>query len=412
MNALIRENIKIALSSIKNHKLRTILTMLIIAFGIMALVGILTAIESLKGSISENFQLMGSNTFSITNRQNFVVGPGGHRSKRFTHISYDEAIDFSERFSFPAITSINAWASGAATLKYRGEKTNPNISVMGIDNNYLKTSGMELSKGRDFTPHEMNYGSNAIIIGSEIASRLFSSKEDPIGKIISLRANKYRVVGVLKSKGASMGFGGDRNAFITISHLRQKYYWPGQNFTINVMVQNPTLMEAAVDEAAGLFRIIRKLNPVDEENFSITKSDNISQMMLENMKYVTLAAIIIALITLLGASVGLMNIMLVAVSERTREIGVRKALGATNKTIQNQFLVESVVITEMGGFLGIILGISLGNIVSSFTGGSFSVPWFWVIISLIVSLTVGLVSGLYPAIKAARLNPIESLRFE
>jgi len=154
------------------------------------------------------------------------------------------------------------------------------------------------------------------------------------------------------------------------------------NFTINVMVQNQTLMDAAVDEAGGLFRIIRKLKPGEEDNFSITKSDNISQMMLENMKYVTLAAIIIALITLLGASVGLMNIMLVAVSERTREIGVRKALGANNSTIKNQFLVESVVITELGGLLGIILGITLGNIVSSFTGGSFTVPWFWVYLIL------------------------------
>ena len=409
---MLRENIRIALTSIKSHKLRTVLTMLIIAFGIMALVGILTAIDSLKGSISENFQLMGSNTFSITNRQSFAMGPGGHRSKRFTNISYRDAKNFIERFEFPAVISYNAWAFGAAVLKHDGEETNPNIGVLGIDNNYLRTSGMELEKGRDFTEHEMIYGSHSMIIGAEIAKRLFPNNEDPLGKVISLRASKYKVVGVLKSKGASMGFGGDRNAFITVSHLRQKYYWPNMNFTINVMVQNQTLMDAAVDEAGGLFRIIRKLKPGEEDNFSITKSDNISQMMLENMKYVTLAAIIIALITLLGASVGLMNIMLVAVSERTREIGVRKALGANNSTIKNQFLVESVVITELGGLLGIILGITLGNIVSSFTGGSFTVPWFWVFISLIVSLSVGLISGLYPAIKAAKLNPIESLRFE
>lgn len=411
MNPMVRENIKIAVTSIKSHKLRAILTMLIIAFGIMALVGILTAIESIKGSISANFQMMGSNTFTITNRQSFVIGAGGHNAKHYSNISYDEAKDFSERFSFPAITSLNAWAYGAATLKYRTEKTNPNIGILGIDNNYLKTSGMELQKGRDFTPHEMIFGSNAMIIGSEVASKLFKN-EDPIGKIISLNANKYRVVGVLKSKGSSMGFGGDRNCFISLTHLRQKYYRPNMNFTINVMVSGQELLDAAVDEGTGMFRVIRKLKPQEDDNFSITKSDTISQMLIENLKYVTLAAIIIALITLLGASVGLMNIMLVAVSERTREIGVRKALGATNTTIKNQFLVESVFITELGGFLGIILGISLGNLVSSFTGGSFAIPWFWIFVSLVVSLVVGLVSGIYPAIKAARLSPIESLRFE
>jgi putative ABC transport system permease protein len=306
---------------------------------------------------------------------------------------------------------MNAWAFGAATLKYREEKTNPNIAVLGVDNNYLKTSGMEIEKGRDFTTHEMTFGSNSIIIGSEVATNLFKN-EDPIGKIISLNANKYRVVGVLKSKGSSMGFGGDRNCLISLSHLRQKYYRPEMNFTINVMVSGQELLEAAVDEAMGMFRVIRKLKPIEEDNFSVTKSDSISQMLIENLKYVTLAAIIIALITLLGASVGLMNIMLVAVSERTNEIGVRKALGATNKTIQNQFLVESVVITELGGLLGIILGISLGNLVSHFTGGAFAIPWLWILISLFVSLAVGLLSGLYPAIKASRLSPIESLRFE
>ena len=407
---MMKENIRIAIESIKSHKLRAILTMLIVAFGIMALVGILTAIDSLKGSISENFQMMGSNTFSITNRQAIVLG-GGHRAKRYMSISYKEANDFKDRFNFPGICSINAWAKGAATLKYRAKKTNPNIGVLGIDRNYLKTSGLEIEKGRNFTERETRYGNHSIIIGAEIATKLFG-KSNPLGKIITLNANKYKIVGVLKGKGASMGFGSDRNAFITLTHLRQKYYRPNINFTISFMVNRQELMDAAVDEGQGLFRVVRKLRLNEEDNFSITQSDTVSQLLIENLKYVTLAAIIIALITLLGASVGLMNIMLVAVSERTREIGVRKALGANNKTIKNQFLVESVVITELGGFIGIFLGITLGNIVSHFTGGSFSVPWFWVMISLLVSLSVGLVSGLYPAMKASKLSPIESLRFE
>lgn len=411
MNSLFLENIKIARESIQSHKLRTILTMLIIAFGIMALVGILTSIESIKGSISENFQMMGSNTFSISSRQAIVIGGGGHRSKRYLPISYNQALEFQDRFHFPGKCSITAWAKGAAVLKYKDKETNPNIGVRGIDNNYLITAGFELEKGRNFTPQEMMNGSHSIIIGSSIATKLFG-KADPVGKTIKLNALKYKVIGVLKSKGSSMGFGGDRNAFISLSHLRQKYYRPNIDFTVSFMVSRQELMAAGVDEASGLFRVIRKLNLADEDNFSITQSDSLSQIFLENMKYVTLAAIIIALITLLGASVGLMNIMLVSVSERTREIGVRKALGANNSTIKNQFLIESVFITELGGILGILLGLVLGNIVAHFTGGSFIIPWFWIFISLLVSLSVGLISGLYPAVKASKLSPIESLRFE
>jgi putative ABC transport system permease protein len=410
MNQLMKENIRIALASIKSHKLRAVLTMLIVAFGIMALVGILTAIDSLKGSISENFQMMGSNTFSIMNRQAIVLG-GRHRTKNYLPITYDVAQKFKKRFDFPGFCSLTAWAKGAATIKYRDKKTNPNIAVRGIDENYLKTSGMEIDKGRNFTAHEMQYGSRSMIIGAEVASKLFG-QTDPIGKIVTLNANKYKVVGVLKAKGSSMGFGGDRNCFITLSHLRQRYYRPNMNFTINFMVARQELMDAAVDEATGLFRVIRKLKADEENNFTIIKSDSISRLLIENLKYVTLAAIIIALITLLGASVGLMNIMLVAVSERTREIGVRKALGATNQTIKNQFLVESVVITELGGMLGIVLGIVLGNIVTIMAGGRFTVPWLWVFIAITVSLAVGLASGIYPAMKASKLSPIEALRFE
>ncbi len=411
LKPLVRENIKIAFTSIRSHKLRAILTILIISIGIMALIGILTAIESIKGSLLENFQMMGSNTFSITNRQSMVIGGGGHRSRDYKNISYKDAIDFRKRFAFPGVCSINATAIGAATVKYRDNKTNPNVRVTGVDENYLLTAGMELEEGRNFTANELSSGNNSIIIGSEIAKKLFNDST-PIDKVISINAAKYRVIGVLKSKGSSMGFSGDRECFINLTNLRQNFYHSNLNFSINYLVSRQELMDIAVDEATGIFRMIRKLKLNEEDNFSITKSDSIAQILLDNLKYVTLAAIIIALITLLGASVGLMNIMLVAVSERTREIGIRKALGATNKIIKNQFIIESVVITELGGVFGIFLGIIIGNMVSMFTGGSFVLPFFWIFISLIVSLVVGVISGIYPAIKASKLDPIESLRFE
>lgn len=411
MNKLLKEDIKEAFKSIQSHVLRAALTMLIVAIGIMSLVGILTALDSIKGSISENFMRMGSNTFSIKNTKAITISKNGHRRVNYTSINYNEAQEFKKRFEFPGIISLEAYATGTATLKNGSNKTNPNISVLGIDENYLITAGYELSDGRNFSNHEMRSGSNTVIIGSEINTTLFK-KENAIGKIITIGAARYKVIGVLKSKGSSMGFGGDRNAYISLSNLRQKYYYPNMSFTINFMADNQQLLNQAVDEAIGIFRMVRKLKIGEEDNFSISRSDNIAEQLIENLSFLSIIASIIAFITLLGASIGLMNIMLVSVSERTKEIGLRKALGANNKAIRNQFLVESVVITELGGLIGIILGISLGNLVSIFTEGPFVIPWLWISLAITVSLFVGLLSGLFPAIKASKLDPIESLRFE
>jgi putative ABC transport system permease protein len=409
--ALLKEDIKEAFKSIRSHVLRAALTMIIVAIGIMSLVGILTALDSIKGSISENFMRMGSNTFTIRNLKSVNISSNGHRRVNYSPITYAQAVDFKKRFEFPGLSSLNAYATGIATLKYESEKTNPNISVLGIDNNYMLTAGYEIEEGRNFTERETTGGSSSVIIGSEIATKLFKSKS-AIGKIISIGAAKYKVVGVLKSKGSSIGFGGDRNAFITLSELRQRYYRPSMSFTINFMAPNQQLLNQAVDEAIGVFRIVRKLKIADENNFSISRSDNIAEQLIDNLGFLSIVAAIIAFITLLGASIGLMNIMLVSVSERKREIGLRKALGANNKAIRNQFLVESIIITELGGFIGIILGISLGNLVSMITDGPFIIPWFWLTFALSVSLFVGLISGLFPAIKASKLDPIEALRAE
>jgi putative ABC transport system permease protein len=411
VNQILKENIKQALKSIRSHLLRAILTMFIVSLGIVALIGTLTAIESLKGSLSGKFMSMGSNTFSIRNKGGVKVSNHRRRSIYRSPISYKEALEFKRRFKLPGITSLNTRARSLTTLKYQNNKTNPNISLIGIDENYLETSGNDIHLGRNFSEREIQSASHSIILGSEISKKLFPS-EDPIDKIISVGAAKYKVIGVLKEKGASVGFGGDRNCYISLSQLRQKYYTPNMSFTINFMAPDPQTLDLAIDEATGIFRIIRKLKTSDENNFYISRSDNLVQQLEENLETLNFGAYIIAFITLLGASVGLMNIMLVSVSERTREIGLRMAVGATPTMIRNQFLIEAIVITEMGCLLGIIMGIALGNLVSSFVGGVFIMPWFWITISFMVSTIVGLVSGLYPAVKASKTDPIESLRFE
>jgi putative ABC transport system permease protein len=413
MAFLLKENIKIALGSVKSQALRATLTALIIAIGIMALVGILTAIDAIKSSINTNFTSMGANTFTIRNRETSVrIGKKGKKPKRFRSITYEEAKRFKEEFNFPATVSISTIASFTAKLTYESKKSNPNIQVFGSDENYVSSSGYEIDKGRNFSNYEIYSGSPVVIIGQEIRSSLFKPGVNAVDKMIRIGSGKYKVIGVLKSKGTSMGFGGDKICVIPIQNARQYFSQPNATFTINVISENPQLMDVAIGEATGLFRKVRKVDLGDDENFEITKSDNLANILIDNIKKVTLGATLIGGITLLGAAIGLMNIMLVSVTERTREIGVRKALGATQKSIRNQFLIESIVICQLGGIFGILFGMGIGNLISFQLGVGFYVPWKWIIGGVILCVAVGLMSGFIPARRASKLDPIESLRFE
>ncbi|MFL5765627.1 MAG: ABC transporter permease [Bacteroidia bacterium] len=413
MASVLGENIKISLRAIRSQALRTALTVIIITFGIMSLVGTLTSIDALKSSINSNFTSMGANTFTIRNREMTVrIGRNGKKPRKFRSITYDEAIKFSRLYNFPAKPSVSTFASGASTIKFESKKTNPNIRVFGGDENYMGTSGYELDKGRNFSSQEAEHGNHVVILGKDVIDALFQKNEDPIDKVVSVGSGKYRIIGTLKSKGNSVGFGGDKVAILPLSNVRQYFSIPNMTFTINVMCSNSQLMDAAIGEATGTFRVIRKLGAGEEDNFEITKSDNLANLLIENMQKVTMGATFIGVITLMGAAIGLMNIMLVSVSERTREIGIRKSVGATKNIIRSQFLIEAVVICQIGGFCGTLLGMALGNLIAYQFGISFIVPWFWIMMSIILCLIVGTLSGIYPAIKASRLDPIEALRFE
>jgi putative ABC transport system permease protein len=411
--SFLKENIAIAGESIKNNKLRAVITMLIISIGIMALVGILSAIDAIKNGINNNFTSMGANTFTIRNADvNIRVGRRGKKAKAYQNITFKEATRFKKEFNYPALTSVSTLANMAARVKFENKKTNPNIQIFGSDENYILTAGYDLDKGRNFNLAEINTGGHLAIIGKDIETALFAENENCIDKFVKIGAGHYKIIGVLKAKGNSAGFGGDKIAIIPLTTARQYFGSNDMSFTINVLTKDATMVDIILNEAKGLFKKIRKISFGEKDDFEIIKSDSLASILIKDLAVVSLGATIIGLITLLGAAIGLMNIMLVSVTERTREIGIRKAMGATQQIIKNQFLIESVVICVSGGLIGILFGIIIGNVISFALSTGFFVPWFWIFAGVVICVVVGLLSGYIPAKRASQLDPIESLRFE
>lgn len=405
------ENIREGIRSINANLLRSVLTALIVAIGIASLVGILTAIDGIQSSITSSFSSLGANSFNVSVKRSRGRSRGKNE-KVYPPITYKQSVKFAEKFDSNAQVSLSTFVTSIAEVKRLSEKTNPNISVVGGNINYIYQEGLDIEEGRNFSEIEDKYGSNVAVIGTEVAKKLFKKDEKQLGEEISVWGTRYRIIGVLSEQGAMDGGSSDDRVIIPINSARAIAAGRELNIVIDVLVENNYSMDKAMGEARGLMSIIRHDRIGEPESFQVERSESLAETLGDITGYLRIGGVGIGIITLLGASIGLMNIMMVSVTERTREIGIRKALGATPTRIRQQFLIEAVVVTQMGGIAGVILGMALGNLVTYFMEGTFIIPWLWIFVSFLIGIVVGVGSGYYPAKKASKLDPIESLRFE
>ncbi|GAB5399953.1 MAG: ABC transporter permease [Aureisphaera sp.] len=412
MFGLFRENVRIALGSIRSQLLKTILTIFIISFGILALVGTLSGVDAMEAVFGKDFDTMGSNTFNIQRYEFSIQRGGGEREKINPVISYNDVRGFLDKYDYPfSQTSVSFRGTSTAEVKYENKKTDPEVQVYGVNEHYVTNTGSLVEMGRGLNYFDIENNSKVAVIGSDFLKNLFEF-ENPIGKTISIRGAKFKVIGVLESKGSSFGNNQDLKVIIPIQVARGIYTAPNINYTISVRVDENSMLPFAQEEAVKVFRNVRKLQPIEKDNFGIQRSEDLINIIAEVSDVLRVSAWIISIITILGSSIALMNIMLVTVSQRTREIGVRKAIGAKRSTISTQFFIESIVIGQFGCLLGVIFGVAAGYGIASLFDVAFVIPWTAMIWAVIMSFLVALISGLYPAQKAARLDPIASLRYE
>jgi putative ABC transport system permease protein len=422
----LQDSFSLAWRTVKSNKLRTGITVAIIAFGIMALIGIITAISAMNQSLKENFSFMGANAFSIRYKE-LNARMGGPRNDDITKVKkgqkekksnldkvirLEESTYFKEHYGFNrAQVSIYRRGNGNNELHYQNKKTNPQITMWGGDENYLAVNGYQIDAGRNLNNVDLQSGRNVCLIGSNVAAKLFpNSPEKSVDKVILVGGKPYRVIGLLKSKGSSAMMRQDDMILTSINNLRQ--YQNNASYNIGVMVNNVAELDPAIGESIEQMRKARRLIPSEADNFVVDKSDKFADMFIGFLAGISGAAGAIGMITLIGAAIGLMNIMLVAVNERTREVGLIKAIGGRKKDVRRQFLFESILISVLGAVFGIILGVLVGNIFSLVLHTGFVIPWMWVVIGIVICSVVGLAAGIYPAMKAASLNPINALRYE
>lgn len=406
----IKETTQQALDSLKANKLRSFLTLLALVIGVFSVIVSTTAVAVLDNYFKNTLSIMGSDVITIQKTPAVQMGELDKNIRNRKNIGFEEALTLDERMNIGE--GMSPYETFAATrIKFQEEETEPNVMVRGSNTHFLANNAYELEDGRNFTGDDIQYGRNFVIIGKDVQTDLFKN-EYPLGKTVRFDGRQYQVIGILEAKGQIFGQSFDNFVLIPFTTALNVYGGRDRNISVQVRAPEISFIEQTVEEVTGIMRVIRKVAPGEDNDFEVETNESLSGTFDAFTGALYMGGFAIGFITLLGAGIGVMNIMLVSVSERTREIGVRKAVGATRKAIVSQFLMEAIFICQIGGIIGMMLGIGVGNLMAVWIETEAVVPVWSVAGGFLGMLIVGLIFGVYPAFKAAKLDPIESLRYE
>lgn len=404
------ETFRLALASLTANKLRSSLTMLGITVGVFSVIGVMTCITALRGNIETGLNVLGANSFQISKFPAINFSDPWTRFRNRPDISFTQATRFKELMQGAAEVSLMLRRGGRRVV-YLDRRTNPNVRLIGGDENFITSRNFEIAAGRNLQPDDVEFGRAVVIIGNDIADKLFVN-EEPMGKLVRIDGQSYTVIGVMAPKGTSFGDNQDINAITTITQYLEIYGRSWRSMSINVQAENQESLAATQDTATGVMRLVRGLAPEHPNDFEIFSNESLIEAFNKVAGIVAVGAFVISAIALLASGVGVMNIMLVSVTERTKEIGIRKSIGARKRHILMQFLIEAVVLSLVGGLAGVLVGVVGGNVGARMLNASAVFPWAWATAGLLVCSGIGIGFGFYPAWKAASLDPIEALRYE
>ena len=410
IKSLLRESIRMTMDAIKENKLRSILTLLGISVGIFSVISVMTAIKTLESSIESGLNVFGTNTFMIAKDPAIQFG----RNEKYRNrkvINLDQYLVLKDRARLPILVSAGANTNDVRLVSYKDKKTKQAPEIGGGDAGTLRTVNTYISDGRNITDEDVHLSRSVCVLGADVVDALFPF-EDPLGKVIQLQGLDYTVIGITERQGQSFGQSQDNYVFIPITTFLQRYGGSKTSLSINVEAESAENYDETLDEVIGIMRTIRKVSPGKENDFEITTNDELMETFGSFTGGVKIFAFSVSLIALLVAGIGIMNIMLVSVTERIKEIGIRKAIGATKGHILTQFLTEAVFLCMIGGIIGVIFGIAAGNLISVVAKVPAVIPFDWAIYGLLSCTFIGISFGSYPAWRAANLDPVDSMRFE
>ena len=399
-----------AIDAIRQNKLRSILTLLGISIGVFSVIGVMTAIRTLESSVESGLNVFAANTFVIQKYPSIQIGRRDKKIRNRKNIDYDQYKKLKERAKLPVLVSVSE-GSSIRNVKYKDISVKNYVSLLGGDEGSIRMYKTFISDGRNIAPDDVRYARNVCVLGMDVVDRLFPF-EDPISKKIQIEGLNYYVVGVTERQGEAFGQSQDNYIAIPITNYLQKFSNKWTTLSINVEAASEKDYDKTREEVIGIMRTIRKVKAGEDNDFELETNDEMIETFSGFTGGIKLFALSVSVIALVVAGIGIMNIMLVSVTERIKEIGIRKAIGATKRDILTQFLMEAVFLSEFGGVVGIIMGIGAGNLVSFIFNIPAVIPFDWAIIGLLVCSVIVIGFGIYPAWKAAQLDPIESLRFE